>query len=805
MTQHGPLVKLGKGIGHFLGSFRAGYNEALGRRGKNVVSSIAGDTYGGGAYGGDGTTLEYHAIRRAARNSWVFSAISMISNEMSASRLQVVEYKGEDEEPVQISNHPLEQLLRRPNPYLSGEFLWRYTSWWMELYGNAYWFLVFDELGHLVEVWPIPAEDINPMPDEQRQGQWISHYEYRANDNTYQIPPQYIVHFAYPNPFDVFRGLAPLTAAMMGVDTDLAMSGWNSRFFGRDNTMPSAIINITNGEEGPAIDVVDVEALKEDLRTGYAAAQRKTAVTSVAQLQVEQLGWSQRDLDFTEGRQFTKEEIYEIYGIPPGLYDPNATYANSDNSDRVFRDKKLWPALRLLAAQMTVSLVVPLYGAQYAAVFEDPRTGNRELVMSEIQTATPFFTIDEIRKTYYGADPMPDDRGAYRVDEERPNGGGDFGGGDFGAAVDQVAAGGDVETEEEPEAPSGGERPPPEEEEASDEEEPPGEHERALDDLKKWRKKALKNWRKKGAYKTAFYSIALPEQMVISVHERLRKAMSIEEIKTTFEEARGRLVEQAAIKAPLGKLSRPWTIWQNNLYNAIRVFTNNEKRHIKRLVEEKGDGILVDSVFWADYRRRLRAAIAAPAMRLALLGALHGRRRIPKELQDTVDWNLANQSAITWAKQYANGIVSTVVDTLSSDMKDQVAEWAEAGETTPDLVSRILTKVDSRDKAEQIAETEATRIYAEGSDQAYQASGIPPMAIKAPAHVRCRCYHQPKRLKNGDWVVVWYTVRDERVCVQDLDVPWQVEPVKGCRGLHGLVISQGQYLGQKYTDIQRRA
>ena len=143
MAQHGPLVRLGRGRGRFFGSFRAGYNESLGRRGRNVVSSLMRDSQSG--YVGDGTALGYHAIRRAARNSWVYAAISLISREMGASKFQVIEYKGVDNEGVQIPNHPLEQLLRMPNQYLSGEFLWRYTSWWLELHGNAYWFLVFDE------------------------------------------------------------------------------------------------------------------------------------------------------------------------------------------------------------------------------------------------------------------------------------------------------------------------------------------------------------------------------------------------------------------------------------------------------------------------------------------------------------------------------------------------------------------------------------------------------------------------------------------------------------------------------------
>lgn len=350
------------------------------------------------------------AQRRAVQNSWIFTAISLIAREVGAAKFQVVRYQGVENESIQISNHPLEEVLRRPNSWMGESFLWQYTTWWLQLNGNGYWYIGLSSSGEVAEIWPLPSEDVDPRPGDEKR--FIDTYEYTVGGRQYNIPAELIVHFRLPNPFDIFRGMSPLKAAMLPVDTDTFMSRWNASFFGRDNVMPSAIINLVPSSPEQQIDSTDVEMLKSDLKAGYQAFKRKTAVTSVTKLEVEQLGWAPKDLDFISGRQFTKEEIYEIYGIPGGLLDKNATRANSENAEVVFKGKTIWPLLVLMSEQLTAELTMPYYGKEYAAEFEDIRVVSRELQLQEISGAGPYLTIDEVRKRFYKAKELPDGRGS---------------------------------------------------------------------------------------------------------------------------------------------------------------------------------------------------------------------------------------------------------------------------------------------------------------------------------------------------------------------------------------------------------
>jgi len=86
------------------------------------------------------------------------------------------------------------------------------------------------------------------------------------------------------------------------------------------------------------------------------------------------------------------------------------------------------------------------------------------------------------------------------------------------------------------------------------------------------------------------------------------------------------------------------------------------------------------------------------------------------------------------------------------------------------------------------------------NDLVRQRVGLPATMFKAPAHPRCRCYTRPTLLPNGEWVVVWSTARDDTVCRQPIQTPWG--RVNGCRELHGMIVSEGNYAGRKLSDVR---
>ncbi len=166
------------------------------------------------------------------------------------------------------------------------------------------------------------------------------------------------------------------------------------------------------------------------------------------------------------------------------------------------------------------------------------------------------------------------------------------------------------------------------------------------------------------------------------------------------------------------------------------------------------------------------------------------------------DWALVNQRAADWARDFVGDEIKGILDTTRAAVRTAVQNWTETGQELPDLVKR-LTPTFGRPRAELIASTEVTRAFSEANNLAWQELGLPAMAFRSPAHPRCRCWQRPEILPNREWVIVWQTAVDERVCSVPVAVPWG-GTVAGCGGLHGRIVSEGPYLGEYFQDVRAR-
>ena len=141
-----------------------------------------------------------------------------------------------------------------------------------------------------------------------------------------------------------------------------------------------------------------------------------------------------------------------------------------------------------------------------------------------------------------------------------------------------------------------------------------------------------------------------------------------------------------------------------------------------------------------------------------------------------LDWTLANAAAAKWAREYGYELLEGLSETTRARLAAEMGKWVEAKEGLPALRDRFDALLEDRARAELIAATEATRVYAEGNRAAWRQAteelgvifaqvwntaqdelvcpicgplnkeeapldGEFPGGIKAPpAHPRCRCW-----------------------------------------------------------------
>lgn len=328
------------------------------------------------------------------RSAWVYVAVTRIAEAAALVPYQVYAVDGEAK--IAQNNHPIERLLRNPNPTLSQFELLESTFGFLELTGNAYWFLSGPLGGAPTEIWPLRPDRVRIAADKQR---YIGGYVYTVDGVDVPLDADEVIHFKRWNPTNDLYGLSPLEAAALASQTDRHMAIWNRNFFSQEKAIPAGLVTIRN-----MVSDSDYTRIIREFRESFGGTERKTAFIRGADVSWSDIGLSQKETDFLEARQLNRDEIFHIFGIPLGLYARNATEANATIARQTFLADTIWPKLMRFSQKLTLQLA-PFFGPNLIVVPEEIRDTSADL--AEVQAAGPYLTINEMRARFWNMPPLP--------------------------------------------------------------------------------------------------------------------------------------------------------------------------------------------------------------------------------------------------------------------------------------------------------------------------------------------------------------------------------------------------------------
>jgi HK97 family phage portal protein len=457
----------------------------------------------------------YHAQATLYQKlSWLNIAISITSQIAASVPLKV--YKESGDVDPEVKNHALVSKLRRPNPLMSRSEFFTATFSYYGINGNAYWWLnSTSPTSEPSEIWVVPSDMIRPVPDEKM---FIKEYEYNYGmGQSMPIPTWQIVHFKTFNPNNPFIGLSPIESIAVDAVADIKMSEYNAKFFGDNNARLPGILSFADNIGDP-----DWEKIKKDAE---ANAKRRSLMllrnAGKGGVQWLMNTMTQKDMEFLNGRNFTKEEVFGMFA--PGLSSIlaiNATEANAKTGKATLIDFKVYPMLCAMAEKMTNDLL-PTYGDNEYAEFEDIRITDRVLELQERAEYSKVHTVNEIREKYDGEGKLEDERGELML----------------------VQLNTYTPYQPEPEVPA---------DESNEVMDAEGDTDIKADMLK-WKRKALKAVKDGKSAAVKFDSDTLSDALVVEIQQGLQKAKTAGDVKAVFEFAGNKPVE-----------SKP-----DNLYNLI--------------------------------------------------------------------------------------------------------------------------------------------------------------------------------------------------------------------------------------------
>jgi HK97 family phage portal protein len=343
------------------------------------------------------TPRDYGALAREgyAKNPVVFRSVNRIADAVASARLVVKDGARE------LTEHPLLDLLARPNPRQSGAAFLEAVTAHLLIAGNAYLEAAVAD-GRIVELHTLRPDRMRVVPGPDG---WPVAYDHTVGTHTTRFrqddgAPPPILHLTMFHPTNDHYGLAPLEAAAVSLDILNAAAAWHKALL--DNSARPSGALVYAPASGATLSREQFERLKEELETTFqGAGNAGRPLLLEGGLDWKALSLSPRDLDFVEAKHAAAREVALAFGVPPmllGIPGDN-TYANYQEANRAFWRDTALPLATKLAGEIAHWLS-PAVGAVDVSIDIDAVAAlhaEREALWRRV-TRADFLTDDEKRE-----------------------------------------------------------------------------------------------------------------------------------------------------------------------------------------------------------------------------------------------------------------------------------------------------------------------------------------------------------------------------------------------------------------------
>ena len=193
------------------------------------------------------------------------------------------------------------------------------------------------------------------------QGRTIEGYINDPHGSRFAMLPDEVIWDRYFNPQDHFKGQSPLEAVRGWVQMQLDMVEFNHQLFKHGILVSSLAFFLESPVPG------DIELFQERLADRYSGMENaQRPIIAPGQGSVQNLGLSNRDMEFIQGIQLAKEQVADSLGVPEELMAgaQHPTFSNREAAIKDFYANTVTQEWDLLASEMQeqfVPMLPPAY------------------------------------------------------------------------------------------------------------------------------------------------------------------------------------------------------------------------------------------------------------------------------------------------------------------------------------------------------------------------------------------------------------------------------------------------------------
>ena len=309
-------------------------------------------------YGYDSKAGEWNTdtMGNGASNSAVTACLQLLGTSFAEAKL-LIKFMTDNGETQYLPNHPLEKLMKRPNPFMSGDVLSQYIINAMHISGDAYLLKQRNQAGQVIALYPLMPENVTPKGNKV---DLITHYEYEsAEQQMVVIGEKDIVHIRHGlNPTNHKVGFSPVKTVLREIYSDES-AGQLATALLSNMGVPSVVISPMDNY---GLTDADAEQIQKTYQQKVSGRNRGLPLIMSGQMKLEKLSFSPKELDIGTLRRVPEERISSVLGVPAilaglGAGLESATYSNARTLRELFTENKLIPTWRAVAQELTHQLL----------------------------------------------------------------------------------------------------------------------------------------------------------------------------------------------------------------------------------------------------------------------------------------------------------------------------------------------------------------------------------------------------------------------------------------------------------------
>ena len=357
-----------------------------------------------GAWGQrDPAQYSYEAYQKCAVAYKAICEVSRGAAKIPWRAVRGADAMGEGGTPLPAS-HPLNVLLRKPNPW-SPEASWREAVVaYLMLTGNTYIEGVGPDGAPPRELWSLRPDRTKVVPGQLGPAGYT--YEVNGQIKRFDVDPitgaGCLLHLKLFHPLSDWYGLSPIEAAATSVDGFNMAGEWNQSLL-QNGCRPSGALVYKPSETQPdTLSDKQRQLLMQQLNTDQSGTRNAgRPLLLEGGLEWQQMSMSPAEMDWLNGKNVNAREVAMIYGVPPQILaiPGDNTYSNYQEARLALYQDTILPMNDSLIDSLN-SWLCPAFGDGITIVQDISRlpalAPMREKTWASVAAAT-WMTINEKR------------------------------------------------------------------------------------------------------------------------------------------------------------------------------------------------------------------------------------------------------------------------------------------------------------------------------------------------------------------------------------------------------------------------